>query len=94
MIVGYGTVVPEGSLPVYSVDTVEEARSLLVLSCQTNIRGDFVAQELVMNQTLENLKAFGDRLANAHQWMLSKTKPAKPKKLAGRKQRTTPSTKR
>lgn len=60
---GYGVSVPRGSLPVFSVDTEEEARRLLVAACPTNLKGEFVAAELVHEQTLENLEAFSDRLA-------------------------------
>lgn len=66
MVVGYGTVVPSGHLPVYSVDTEDEARRLLVAACGTNLRGEFVARELVEDRTLESLYAFGRRLAEVH----------------------------
>lgn len=55
-----------GFLPVYSVNTEQEARQLLVAACSTNCAGEFVARELVEEQTLENLYAFGDRLAATH----------------------------
>jgi len=62
--VRYGRTVPikKGYLPAFSVDTEEEARSLLVMSCGTNMNGEFVAKELVYEQTLDNLWAFSDRL--------------------------------
>ena len=50
----------------YSVDTEEEARTLLVATCPTNLEGEFIATELVHDQTLEHLYAFGDRLAEVH----------------------------
>ena len=60
---GYGRgPIPDGRLPVFSTDTEEEARQLLVLTCPTNLRGEFVAPELAKEQTLENLQAFSDRL--------------------------------
>lgn len=65
----YGRTVEEGFLPVYSVDTEQEARSLLVLSCSTNLKGEFLADELVREQTLENLDAFGNRLERNHKMM-------------------------
>lgn len=49
----------------FSVDTEEEARKLLTLACQTNLKGEYVARELVQEQTLDNLCAFSDRLATA-----------------------------
>jgi hypothetical protein len=51
---------------VYSVDTEEEAQSLLIAACPRNRHGEYVAPELVEEQTLENLEAFGDRLAAIH----------------------------
>ena len=63
MIVKYGAgSAPKGMLPVYSVDTEDEARRLLKLTCPTNAKGDYLARELIEEQTLENLYAFGDRL--------------------------------
>lgn len=55
----------------YSVDTEEEARALLVLACGTvktgPYAGEFFAKELTEHQTLDNLFAFGERLAQLHQ---------------------------
>lgn len=65
----YGRTVEDGFLPVYSVDTEKEARALLVLACETNMNGDFVARELAQEQTIERLFAFGDRLAATHERM-------------------------
>lgn len=53
-------------MPVYSVDTEKEAYDLLTLACEKNNRGQFLAKELIEEQTLENLFAFGDRLAKTH----------------------------
>lgn len=50
----------------FSVDTEQEAHELLVRTCPTNIRGEFIAGELAGEQTLENLWAFGDRLRAAY----------------------------
>ena len=66
MIVRYGRTVPDGYLPVYSVDTEEEAKKLLTFACGTNINGDFIAKQLAHEQTLENLAAFSDWLAARH----------------------------
>jgi len=73
-VVRYGRTCPRGFLPVYSVDTEEEARRLLVLTCGTNHKGEFIAKELMASQNLKNLQAFGDRLHEAHKW-LKKKKP-------------------
>jgi hypothetical protein len=85
VIVGYGTVVPNGSLPVYSVDSEEEAERLLTLTCGTNVRGEHFARELAENQTIENLFAFGERLAKAHDFMQKKGKGANVIRKRGRK---------
>lgn len=53
----------------YSVADDEEARHLLVLACSTNRKGQFIADELAREQTLENLEAFSDRLHVAHEHM-------------------------
>ena len=66
--------IPKGFLPVYSVDTEEEAHRLLVAACGTNLDNEFVARELVHEQTLENLYAFSDRLAHVHS-LITKDKP-------------------
>ncbi len=60
---GYGRTCPDGSLTVFSVDTEEQAKMLLVCACSTNLNGDYLAKELVKDQTLENLRKFSDRLA-------------------------------
>lgn len=64
-MVRYGRTVPfdEGFLPVFSVNTEEDAKKLLTVACGTNEQGEFIARELAHEQTLENLYAFGDRLA-------------------------------
>ncbi len=69
---GYGVSVPDGSLPVYSVDTEDEAARLLVLACPRDGAGQFLAPELVQDQTLGNLDAFSDRLARVHGMMRRK----------------------
>lgn len=64
---GYGRgPVPKGTLPVFSVGDEEEARALIVAACPTNAAGQYIARELAEEQTLENLYAFGDRLAKLH----------------------------
>lgn len=68
----FGRTVEDGFLPVYSVDTEEEAKRLLVLACGTNLRNEFVARELGEEQTLENLYAFGKRLEETHGRFLKK----------------------
>ncbi len=72
----YGRTCEKGFLPVYSVDTEEEARILLMLTCSTVKEGpqagEFVARELAHEQTLDKLFAFGERLAEAHRTRMPK----------------------
>lgn len=70
----YGRTVEPGFLPVYSVDTEDEARRLLAFACSTNIQGDYVARELAEEQTIENLMAFGERLKKLHGVMHKRAK--------------------
>lgn len=55
----------------HSVQTEAEAKHLLTLACSTNLDGEYVAEELAGpgKQTLENLNAFGRRLAATEEWM-------------------------
>lgn len=65
----YGRTIPKGYLPAFSVDTEEEAQRLLTETCPTNRNGQFVAPELVEEQTLEHLYEFGRRLERRYnQW--------------------------
>lgn len=66
---------PDGRLPVFSTDTEEEARQLIVLACPRGNDGEFYARELVENQTLENLVAFSDRLQKC--WDVYQTRKSK-----------------
>lgn len=64
---GFGEApIPKGTLPAFSVGSEAEAKALLTLACPTNANGEYVAPELVEEQTLENLYAFGDRLRRIH----------------------------
>ena len=71
MVVRYGRTVEPGFLPVYSVDTEEQARQLLVAACPTNLEHEFIAPELAAEQTLGNLQAFGERLRDLHERLFS-----------------------
>lgn len=67
MIVTYGRRCPQGYLPAASVETEDEARALIARCCErvyvtTIAREEWMAQELHIEQTLENLYAFGARL--------------------------------
>lgn len=71
----FGRTVERGFLPVYSVDTEEEAKALVVMSCKRSMNGEMIAPELAEEQTLERLAAFGDRLRGLHQMMKARAKP-------------------
>lgn len=60
-----------------SVNTEEEARSLLTLACPRNGNGDFVARELIEEQTLENLEKFGSKLEEYYALMMKNRKDKK-----------------
>jgi len=68
--VRYGRSVPRGFLPVFSVNTEEEAKRLIVLTCPMNVDGQYYARELAEEQTLENLQAFSDKLVKAYDYMM------------------------
>ena len=56
------------------MNTEKEARALLTVACQTNINGEFMARELLTEQTIENLWAFGDRLEKVDKMMKERRK--------------------
>lgn len=60
---------PKGFLPVFSVNTEEEAQKLLTATCQTNTNGEFYSRELAHDQTLETLQAFSNKLADVYERM-------------------------
>lgn len=39
------------------------------MTCPTNLRGEYIARDLVEDQTLENLDRFGARLERAHEML-------------------------
>jgi hypothetical protein len=55
-------VTPDGSLPVFSVETEQEAEYLIVIACPRDTEGEHYARELAQEQTLENLVKFSDKL--------------------------------
>lgn len=65
-MVRYGRCLPDGFLPVYSVGSEAEAKSLLTMACPTNLAGEYIARELVVEQTIDNLLSFGERLDQLH----------------------------
>lgn len=65
----YGRTVEKGFLPVYSVDSEEDAERLLTFACETNVYGEYLAKELAYEQTLDGLEKFGARLESLHEMM-------------------------
>ena len=70
----------------FSTDTEKQAHSLIVAACETSQAGDYLARELVTDQSIENLEAFSDRLAVVAERMKlfgdQKVKKKKTKKKA------------
>lgn len=62
----------------FSVNTPEEAARLITLACSTNYDGQYIARELVEHQTLDNLHAFGDRLADIYDRYIKPPGPLAP----------------
>jgi hypothetical protein len=61
--VGFGRGrLPKGALPVFSVNSDDEAERLIVAACPRDIEGNYYARELAEEQSLENLEAFSQRL--------------------------------
>lgn len=58
--------IPKGRLPIFSVDTEEEAKTIIIMTCKRDMKGNYYAPELAEEQTLERLYAFGDRLRAAY----------------------------
>jgi hypothetical protein len=63
-------VLPDGRLPVFSVDTEKEAEALIVMACPRDDQGAYYARELAGEQTLENLVAFSDKLQECQYFMM------------------------
>jgi hypothetical protein len=74
VVVRYGRTVEPGFLPVYSVDTEEEAKRLLALACPKNLDGEYYARQLTEEQTLENLDVFSDHLHKCQQIISAKSR--------------------
>ena len=58
----------------FSVENEEEAKLLITLACSRSYSGEYIARELAEEQTLDNLKAFSDRLENTYDKFIKKEK--------------------
>lgn len=65
----FGRTVDEGFLPVFSVENDSQAKSLIVATCPMDNDGNYYSRELAGGQTLENLRAFSDKLADVAERM-------------------------
>lgn len=54
----------------YSVNTEEEAESLIIATCELGYDGQYYSRELMAEQSLPTLYAFGDKLHRVYQKML------------------------
>lgn len=81
----FGPKCEDGFLPVFSTNTEEEARRLIVLTCKGGPDGNYYAPDLLGEQTLDNLAAFSDRLQRGWDFMHKIKTPAEPPVKKGRK---------
>jgi len=69
--------VEDGALPVFSVDTEEQAEQLLSLTCPKvssgEMAGEYFSRELAREQSLDVLDEFSDKLTMAwNRWLKPK----------------------
>lgn len=85
----WGPQCKDGFLPVYSVDTMEEAEKLVVATCSFNSQdGHYYSNELARDQTIETLMHFSDKINFIHQRLVNigqcTCKPLKKKRTSGK----------
>lgn len=73
----FGRSCPKGFLPVFSVDTEAEAKELILLCCPKDAAGNFYARELTVEQNIENLAAFGDKLSKGYAFLQQQKEEAR-----------------
>lgn len=56
----------------FSVNTEEDAEQLISLCCPRDAAGNYYARELAVEQTLENLELFSDKLARGYALLVEK----------------------
>jgi len=81
---------PDGFLPVFSVDTDEEARKLIVATCSRDADGNYYSHDLAAEQSLERLNYLGEKMERVYRML--KKPAAQPDAKGGRPQ--TPTVKR
>lgn len=56
----------------FSADTEEDAKTLIVMTCTMGPDGNYYARELIAEQNLENLQKFNDKLALAYEHLMKR----------------------
>lgn len=59
----------------FSTDTEEQARSVIVATCSRGLDGQYYSHDLAADQTLENLDRLGDKMERAYN-MIAARRPA------------------
>lgn len=62
---------PRGFLPVFSTDTEEEARSVIVATCSRGLDGKYYSHDLAREQSIEVLFALSEKMARAYAEILA-----------------------
>lgn len=62
VIVGFGIDIPKGSIPIFSVDSEEEAYRLLMMTCPMSLSHERIATDLMHG----NLSSIEQHLKNGH----------------------------
>ena len=57
---------PDGFLPVFSTNTEDEARQVIVGTCSRGLDGEYYSHDLAQDQTLENLECLGDKMERVY----------------------------
>ena len=75
---------PKGFLPVFSVNTEDEAKRLIVATCSRGTDGQYYSAELAMEQTIAMLEQFSRKLERVYSMHCDniETRPATTPKAA------------
>ena len=57
---------PEGFLPIFSVNSEDEAKRLLVVTCSLGPDRHYYSNEMAADQSIEQFARFGQKLARAY----------------------------
>lgn len=69
---------PDGYLPVFSVDTEEQAHQVIVGTCSRGLDGEYYSHDLAREQTLENLIKLGDKMERVYDLIVESARRARP----------------